>query len=224
LYYKLNDNYPAVSWSSVDWYGAPKLGHAFFQQAFAPLHAAVIMDSVTNNSKAVNFPVYLFDDANALRGGKWQVIVRAFDSKLELVKRETFTSSGSILPPRRLGEFSLTQLQTESTPLLIVVEVRLGDLVVDRSFYVSNFERSRDCLFRLPQAQVTLDTRRGKAVVTNKGPVPAVGVVVQRLGHLDTFTASENAFWLDPGETKMIEVNSTDGLTLEAFNCPETKP
>lgn len=224
LYYKLNDNYPAVSWSSVDWYGAPKLGHSFFQQAFAPLHAAVIMDSVTNNSKAVNFPVYLFDDANALRGEKWQVIVRAFDSRLEMVKRETFTSSGGILPPRRLGEFSLTQLQTESTPLLIVAEVRVGDSLADRSFYVSNFERSRDCLFRLPPAWVILETRRGKAVVTNKGQVPAVGVMVQRLGHLDTFTASENAFWLDPGETKTIAVNSTDGLTVEAFNCPETKP
>lgn len=44
LYYKMNDNYPAVSWSSVDWYGAPKTIHYFAQDAFSPVAAVVLFE------------------------------------------------------------------------------------------------------------------------------------------------------------------------------------
>ena len=37
LYYKINDNYPAASWSTVDWYGAPKIAHYIVRDAFSPL-------------------------------------------------------------------------------------------------------------------------------------------------------------------------------------------
>lgn len=39
-----------------------------------------------------------------------------------------------------------------------------------------------------------------------------------RPGHLDTFTAAENYLWLEPGETGRIPVNTTEGLTVEAWN------
>ena len=48
LYYKLTDNYPAASWACIDWYGAPKIGHYFFQDAFAPLHACALFNSLNN--------------------------------------------------------------------------------------------------------------------------------------------------------------------------------
>ena len=41
-YYKLNDNNPASAWSTVDWYGAPKIAYHILQQAYAPLHACVL--------------------------------------------------------------------------------------------------------------------------------------------------------------------------------------
>ncbi len=37
-------------------------------------------------------------------------------------------------------------------------------------------------------------------------------------GHWALFTAAENYLWLEPGETKRIPVNTTEGLTVEAWN------
>jgi len=218
LYYKMNDNYPAGSWSSVDWYGAPKLSHSFCQQAFAPLHAAVVFDSVNNQGKALALPVFLLDDASALADAQWEVSVRAYDGSLRLIKRESFTGHGVVAAPRRLGDFSLTAQQTATTPLFIVSEVKKGGVLADRTFYFVNYETVKDSLFKLPRTTLALRTEPGAAIVTNTGALPAVAAAVQRPGHLDTFTAAENCLWLEPGETKRIPVNATEGLTVEAWN------
>ena len=91
----MNDNYPAASWSCVDWYGSPKLSHFFFQQSFAPLHACVLFDSVNNKGKPVAWPVVLLDDADSLQGASWQVVIRSFDARLREIKRAAFTGPGT---------------------------------------------------------------------------------------------------------------------------------
>jgi beta-mannosidase len=218
LYYKMNDNYPAASWACVDWYGAPKLAHWFCQQAFAPLHAAVVFDHVNNQGRALALPVFLLDDADALKGTKWEVSIRAYDGKLQLIKAVSYTGSGSITAPHRLGEFALTAEQTDTTPLFVVAEVKKNGALADRTFYFVNYEAVKDSLFKLPRTTLDLKIEPGVAIITNTGPLPAVAVAVQRPGHLDTFTAGENELWLEPGETKHIPVSDTEGLTVEAWN------
>jgi beta-mannosidase len=56
-------------------------------------------------------------------------------------------------------------------------------------------------------------------VVTNQGKLPAVAVNVNLPGHADTFRASDNFFWLDPGESHTVEVDNTGGATVEAWNA-----
>jgi beta-mannosidase len=58
LYYKLNDNYPAASWATVDWYGAPKIGHYIIQDAMTPLMATVRLasDAAHGHGAAGEFP------------------------------------------------------------------------------------------------------------------------------------------------------------------------
>ena len=50
-------------------------------------------------------------------------------------------------------------------------------------------------------------------------PVPAAAVNVSRPGHADTFRASDNFFWLDPGESHTVTVKDTGGTTVEAWNA-----
>ena len=218
LYYKLNDNYPAVSWATSDWYGAPKIAHYFVQDAFAPLHACVLFESLNNHGKAVSLPVFLLDDNDALAKAAWRVTVRAFNGQLKLIKRETFTGKGGVGRVRELGRFALTAQETDTAPLLVVAEVAKNGKALDRTFYFVNYEAVKDCLFNLPATKLALRVEGNMAILTNTGDLPAVGAAVLRLGHLDTFTADDNYFWLDAGESKAVRVSHAEGLTAEAWN------
>lgn len=123
LMYKLNDNYPAASWSTVDWYGAPKIGHYFVQDAFAPLHACAILPAFDCAGGDLVLPVFLLDDADALRERVWRVEARAFDQLLREVRRQAWDGRGGIERVRRLGDFALTASQTASHPLLVMEEI-----------------------------------------------------------------------------------------------------
>jgi len=218
LYYKFNDNYPAASWATSDWYGAPKIAHYFVQDAFAPVHACVVFESVNNNGKAVSLPVFLLDDNDALAKTAWRVTVRAFNGQLQLIKNQTFAGKGNVGRVKKLGEFALSAQETDTAPLLVVAEVVKAGKRIDRTFYFVNYEAAKDCLFHLPATRLSLRVEGDRAIVTNTGDLPAVGVAVLRPGYLDTFTADDNYFWLDAGEGKAVRVSDTDGLTVEAWN------
>ncbi|MCY4018838.1 MAG: beta-mannosidase [Chloroflexi bacterium] len=219
LYYKLTDNYPAASWACIDWYGAPKIGHYFFQDAFAPLHACVLFSSLNNVGTPLSSPVYLLDDGAELAHASWQVVIRAYDGGLQLIKSEGFDGRGPVTSPHALGDFSLTYAQTDTVPLFVVAEVWKDGALADRTYYFVNYEAVKGSLFNLPQSALSLRARGGEAVVSNTGSLPAVAVNVSRPGHLDSFEVSDNYFWLDAGESTRLEVNSADGLTVGAWNA-----
>ena len=220
LYYKMNDNFPAASWATADWYGAPKMGHYFMQQTMAPLHAVLHFNTIHNLGMWFDQPVFLLDDADRLKGRAWLVTVRVYDGALREIKRETYDGRGSIRSPLNLGRFELDTARTDNAPLFFVSEVHVDGQPADRTFYWINYEFDRGCLFRLPRTtlSMTLDKSNGAVVVTNTGTLPAVGVNVGRPGHLDTFTASENYLWLDAGERRTIRVDTLDGLSVGAWN------
>lgn len=218
LYYKLTDNFPAASWATVDWYGAPKIGYYMVKDAFAPLHACLLFRTLYFEAEPMDFPVYLLDDGDELAGSRFTVLVRAFAGNLEEIKRQEYSGEGSIDAPHRLGDFALDQAQTADTPLLLAAEVHKNGSVADRTFYIANFEARKGCLFALPRTSLTLEAKGRVAKVRNTGRVPAVAVSVERPGHLDTFTVSDAFFWLDPGEEKTLDVSEDDGLTISAWN------
>ena len=222
LYYKMTDNYPAASWACVDWYGAPKIGHYFFQDAFAPLHACLIFSSVNNVGLPLSLPVYLLDDADALRESDWEVVLRAFAGDLSLIKRAAYAGRGSIDSPLALGEFTLTYEQTDTVPLLLVSEVWRDGARADRSFYFVNYEPVKGSLFRLPRTSLKAEIQAGAVLVSNTGDLPAAAVDVSRPGHLDTFTVSGNYFWLDAGETASVEASDVEGLVVSAWNAGQS--
>jgi beta-mannosidase len=218
LYYKMNDNYPAASWSTADWYGAPKIAHYLCQDAFSPLHACIVFDRVLLAGAAVNLPVFMLDDADVLKGKPWCVLVRAVDSRLKEIKREVFKGRGVVGSPRKVGHFSLTWQQTDTTPLFFVVDVLVHGRLADRTFYWLNFELAKGCLFNRPRTKLTLLAKGRRVTVANTGRVPALAVNIARPGHLDTFTVSDNYLWLDAGESRTVVVNDARGLTVSAWN------
>jgi beta-mannosidase len=219
LYYKMNDNFPAASWATVDWYGAPKIAHYVMKNALAPLHACLTFNTIHSMGMELNPPVYLLDDADRLKGTRWQMRISAYDGNLDEIRTQLFEGSDSIVSPLKLGWFMLRHEQTETAPLFHVAEVLCDGQLVDRTYYWINYEFDRGCLFRLPSTTLAMRLSGLTVCVTNTGALPAVGVHVDRPGHLDTFTASDNYFWLNPGESKDITVNSAEGLVVSAWNA-----
>ncbi|MCY3833391.1 MAG: beta-mannosidase [Chloroflexi bacterium] len=219
LYYKMTDNFPAASWACIDWYGAPKIGHYFFQDAFAPLHAAVLFTSVNNVGLPLALPVFLLDDADALVDSSWQVVLRAYSGDLHLIKRSEHDGHGSVTSPHKLGDFTLAFDETDTVPLFVVSEVWREGALAQRTFYFVNYEPVKGSLFTLPKTTLEFEAQGKTVVVSNTGDLPAVAVDVSRPGRLHTFSVSDNYFWLDAGASATVEVSDTDGLAVSAWNA-----
>lgn len=224
LYYKMNDNYPAASWSCADWYGVPKIGHYVFQDSFAPLLACVLFESLNSQGQGLSLPVFVLDDADLLAGARWRVLVRAYDAELNVIKSQAFEGEGAVGRVRQVGRFELAADENRSTPLLIVSEVIKEGTVAQRTFYWTNYEAQPGCLFELPQTLLELEVAGDRLRVTNKSELPAVGVhfICPEISH--AFLAEDGHFWLDPGETRAVCVSRTDGVSVAAWNAPPVSP
>ena len=224
LFYKLNDNCPAASWSTVDWFGAPKISYYLVKDSFAPLLAVGLYPKGENFGEPLTIPVFLLDDTDNLKDSSWEVSVRAYGADLKQIKEARFSGKGSIAKVKPLGDLALDKDQTATSPLLVVLDVLKNGVLVQRNCNFTNFVAKKDCLFDLPRTNVTIMIEGDKAVVKNTGPLPAVGVNIARPGHMDTFQPEDNFFWLEPGETKSVKVNDTNGLVVKGWNVETGEP
>jgi|GEM_PF-102276 len=213
LMYKLNDNYPAASWSTVDWYGSPKYAFYVVQDSFEPLTAIARLDAVNYNSKPLDIPIYLVDDADELKNSSWKVNTKVYNANGEVVKDVDMTGSGSISNVQKLGTVSLTAEQTDSAPLYIVTSVSKGEELVARNFYYINYEAKQGCLFDMPKTTLEYEVNNNVYTITNTGEYPAINVSFECADVSDTFRPEDNFIWLEPGETRKIAVNSSTGVT-----------
>lgn len=218
-YYKFNEFVPAASYSSVDWYGVPKLVHYFMMDAYEPLHGCAIADTLNIFGKGCSHKIYILDDNNALKNSKWEVRARAFDSNLKLIAQKEYRGNNSINKVKYLGNFNLSTQQTQTNPLLIVTEVYKNGDLSDRTFYWMNFEAKPGCLMELPKTNLSLKFEDNVAVIQNLGDIPAVGVYFNCPKISDKFRAEDSYFWLDPKEVKRIKVNLTKGIDIKAWNA-----
>ena len=219
LYFKFNEVAPTAERTAVDWYGVPKIPYYFIQRSLKPLVAVAVFPKSVIYGEPLSLPLHLLDDSGSLRGAQWRVTIRAYDSALKLIKLSHYSGSGSPEASTRLGEFTLAPEQTRTAPLLVVTDVLRDSELGQRNYYFINFSIVSDCLFNLPRTQIAMETGHGEIIVRNKGELPAVGVNVSRPGHQDMFTASESYFWLDPGESRSIAVDTIDGAAVEAWNA-----
>ncbi len=219
-YYKLTDVYPACSWSTVDYYGVPKLSYYFIADSYAPLHGCVLFDSLSCKG-GLDAPVVLLDDKGEALGLPCEVKVTAYDGFLRELKSQSFPVEGSGRPVTAMGTFQLTEKQAQSEPLLLTVETLRNGESVDRTFYWQNFRDRPGCLLELPKTSLKASAGEGAVKILNTGKTPAVGVSVACREREETFLTEDSLFWLAPGEVRVIRVNQAQGVTVGAWNARE---
>ncbi|MBE6809687.1 MAG: hypothetical protein E7521_01345 [Ruminococcaceae bacterium] len=212
-YYKFTDVYPACSWSTVDYYGVPKIPYYAFKNAFEPVHAMLSVNSIT---AAEEYPVILLDDIRTVSGHKCKVCVSAYDNKLIELQNKEF----NFMPNNTVEHIGVFKLDADLKKQVRIIAVKLwvDDVLYDDTFYMFNYKEDVGCYTRLPKAELSIRAEGSYAVVENNSDVLAVGVFVENLEHDTEFIADSNFFCLAPHEKREIKVSHTEGISVRAFN------
>lgn len=221
-YYKLTDVFPACSWSTVDYYGVQKLSYYVIQDSYSPYHACVVFDSTTA-TEDVSLPVYLLDDA-LIRKSDAKVKITAFNEDFKIVKASEYYPIISNDTVCNLGDFHLNKSQTNSCPLFITSEIIENGKTVDSTYYWLNYKKKSGCLFDRPETTLNYKVIDSTHIeIINTGNNPAIGVTIECLTHDTEFVTEDSVFWLNPQESKTVEINFTNDLTIKSWNCSSAK-
>ncbi len=218
-YYKMNDNNPAASWSSIDWFGTTKIAYHVLRQAYRPLHPCIIFDSLNFVCMDTALPVHILDDQEILSDCSWQLTIRVFNSSLDLVHDMIFDGEGAVAPNAEIGHLRLSAEVTQSIPLFVVMtlQVQGAEPRTAETFYWLNFESGQNALFDLPATKLDLRRDSDRVMVKNVGQKPAVGVFFDPQDP-DSFVCEDAFFWLDAGHSRRIVTNQPESVRVMAWN------
>lgn len=219
LYMVFNDNAPAASLSTVDWYGAPKLSYFIAQDAFAPLSAVATFSKATSFGEELRAPVAVLDDNEALDGREWLVTAKAYDQHLKCINKQLFDGRGCAGRVKNLGEILLSPDQTKSAPLLFVLDLMGESGLVHRNFYFLNWKLKRACLFDLPKTELRFSIKDGILNIANVGSSPAVGVQIEELDGGGLLPVADNMLWIERGEVLEVPIGNYSSLAVSAWNA-----
>jgi len=218
LYYKLNDNYPGLSWSSIDYYGAAKPLHYFVQRAFAPTTTLLLFDRTNLTAQEVDLPYYLVDDTLRLKGQRAAAHLTVWNHQMECVADTTIV----FLPQHSvelLATIKLNTQQTDSEMLYFKSDLMdEGGRLIARNWYFSNYETRPGVILESKGATVTMQQEGKTVTVTNHSAFPAVGVTISIAGESQRLTTSENYLWLDAGESRSVTLNMDNTVSVSWWN------
>ena len=201
LYWQLNDSWPVVSWSGIDYYGNWKALHYQAKRAFAPL----IINPVHENG---NLNVYLLSDRlEDSTGMTLDMRLMNFNGKKlsqESIKVEAPANSSVKVFGKTLDEWA-DETQRKECYLLLSLKDRQGhEITRDIHYFVATKDLD------LPQAVIKskLKVSDGSCEVTLSSSKLAKDVFVQIPYQGARFT--DNFFDLLPGETHKIVITSPE--------------
>lgn len=208
LFWQLNDSWPVVSWSSIDYYGNWKAMQYQSQRAFAP----VLINAIKEGD---DLCVYLISDELQDRGDvRLTVELMDFDGK----SHGKWTHSGKLSAntsmlflKKRVYEF-LSKQDAATSFLRFTLKAKNGAALADEVFY---FAYPKDQ--KLPEARIeTSVKRRGEAIeMTLKADKLARDIFIEV--PVQGVRFSDNFFDLLPGQRKKITITSPEGYSLKDF-------
>lgn len=208
LFWQLNDSWPVVSWSSIDYYGNWKALMYQSKRAFAP----ILINAIKEGD---DLCVYLVsDELQDHDGVRLDVELMDFDGKAhgKWTQSGMLAANSSVLfMKKRAGELQ-GKLSAATSLLHFTLKTKNGATLADDVFY---FAYPKDQ--KLSEANIeTSVRRRGDAIVmTLKTDKLARDIFVEVPVQGVRFT--DNFFDLLPGQRKKITITSPEGHLLNDF-------
>lgn len=208
LFWQLNDSWPVVSWSGIDYYGNWKALMYQSKRAFAP----ILINAIKEGD---DLCVYLVsDELQDHDGVRLDVELMDFDGKVhgKWTQDGRLAANSSVLfMKKRAGELQ-GKLSAATSLLHFTLKDKNGVTLADDVFY---FAYPKDQ--KLPEANIeTSVRRRGDAIeMTLKTDKLARDIFVEVPVQGVRFT--DNFFDLLPGQRKKITITSPEGHSLNDF-------
>lgn len=208
FFWQLNDSWPVVSWSSIDYYGNWKAMQYQSQRAFAP----VLINAIKEGD---DLCVYLISDELQDRDDvRLTVELMDFDGKShgKWTQNGKLTANTSMLFLKKRADESLSKQDAATSFLRFTLKAKNGAALADEVFY---FAYPKDQ--KLPEARIeTSVKKRGEAIeMTLKTDKLARDIFIEV--PVQGVRFSDNFFDLLPGQRKKITITSPEGYSLKDF-------
>lgn len=198
LYWQLNDSWPVVSWSSIDYYGNWKALHYQTQRAFAP----VLVNPLQEGDSLCYY--ILSDKLEPLNGITLDIRQIDFNGKQlrrNLVKGSVAANTSAMIGFENMGIF--TPEQRKNTFLQLTVKDKSGKVLNENVYF---FEPPKN--LDLPETEINCKVKQldGRCEVTLSSKKLAKDVFVEIPIQGARFT--DNFFDLLPGQARKVIITS----------------
>ena len=199
LYWQLNDSWPVVSWSSIDYYGNWKAMHYQGKRAFAP----VLLNAFKEGDELCIYT--LSDELKDHKDVTLHLKLMDFNGKVlskKMVKGEVPANSSVVLHREAYNDLAAN---SANALLLMTLKDRKGEVLSEEIYYFS-YPKDQE----LPETKVTYKVKQqdGKCEVTLSAKQLARDIFVEIPIQGAKFT--DNFFDLLPGQTKKIVITSDE--------------
>lgn len=197
LYWQLNDSWPVVSWSSIDYYGNWKAVHYQGKRAFAP----VLLNAFKEDDQLCIYT--LSDDLREHKNVTLQLKVMDFDGKVldrRTIKGDVPANASAIFHQEVYDELAV---RPTNTLLLMTLKDQKGEVLSEEIYYFC-YPKEQE----LPETKVSYKMKQtdGKCEVTLSAKQLARDIFIEIPCKGAHFT--DNFFDLLPGQTKKIVITS----------------
>ena len=197
LYWQLNDSWPVVSWSGIDYYGNWKALHYQTRRAYAP----ILLNAIKEGNQ---LGIYVMSDKlEAYPGATLQLQLSDFNGKT--LKKWKVCNDVPANTSIRFHQEDYATLATDPTRtfLLMTLKSKDGKELCKEIFYF-NYPKDQN----LPQANIRYKIKQedGRCEVTLQSKQLARDVFIEIPYQGARFT--DNFFDLLPGETRKITITS----------------
>lgn len=211
LYWQLNDNWPVISWSSIDYFGRWKALHYMAKRFFNP----VLITGIVRKDSVL---IYASNDLLTDKSCKMEWNLSRFDGTIEMRgSEEVFIPSlkSTLLKKLDLSEFirespELSTYRKESYRIreTVYLSIRLINKDSVLSSNVVFFVPQKYWRLEEPEIKYKLTIEKGKKkIVLSSNRFAAYVELGLRNGYA---RFSDNYFHLFPGENKTVDVESSE--------------
>ena len=199
IYWQLNDSWPVVSWSGIDYYGNWKALHYQAKRAFEP----ILISPVQKNDSLL---MYLISDKlenndNVQLSMKW----KDFNGKLlkKMVLKTMLPANSSTKVFQQAINEILTTEQRKNTYIQLLLTDKAGKVLNEQIYFIN---KTKD--LNLPNATISVKTqyKSGCCELTISTDKLAKDVFIEI--PIQGARFSDNFFDLEPGITKKILISS----------------